>query len=88
MRRVRVELWLGGAATKVCGATYPIRHELRMLGMRWDGKQKCWVVDRVADEEVEGVLRRYGCWAVRSSSDYEVAFSSVIESVFLCPWRR
>lgn len=76
-------------AVKVKGATYLIRKDLKLLGLRWDPKEKQWIgkwVD-VDPDAVAKLLKSYGCFIKRVPSHFEADELMEWYEEWLCPWR-
>ena len=76
----------------VRGATYHVRHILRMLGFRFNKQTKEWVwrgrnIDDVDEKhhELDKELKRCGCRL--SKHAYDVWGSMDLVFVYLCPFR-
>ena len=90
MRRVIVEYEY--SSLHVRGATYHIRHLLRLLGFRFNRVEREWVwrgrgpgdVDEMGDM-LDRELRRCGCYPAGSNYDYFGTMT--LRMVYLCPFR-
>ncbi len=46
-------------STKVAirGNTYPVKDQLKALGAKWDGVEKCWMIDESKQEQALAIVR-------------------------------
>lgn len=42
--------------TKIAGNTYPVKDQLKALGARWNGDDKCWMISADKADEARAIV--------------------------------
>ena len=78
---------------QITGNTYPVKDQLKALGARWNGENKCWMIDAAkADEALEIVAGSKSAPARRRYTGAPTSYRSLsrpgVQAKIEASWNR